>query len=214
MAEAGTMKVAPEGIPFIGFFAVATAAVFFFANPFASIVPLGLLLFMLYFFRDPERDLPDSEGFISPADGRVISIVPQFEREYLKCNAMRISIFMSPLNVHVNRAPCDGEVLNVKHTPGSFKAAYRESASLKNENTAMLMKNGAGNILVRQVAGFVARRTVCRVSPGEVLKRGERFGLIKFSSRVDIFLPCDVDVLVRPNDKVKAGVTLLAQAKA
>jgi phosphatidylserine decarboxylase len=208
------MKVAPEGVPFIGFFAVATAAVLFLVSPIVAVVPFGLLLFMLYFFRDPERALPQAEGFISPADGRVISIVPQFEREHLKCNAMRISIFMSPFNVHVNRAPCDGEVLSVKHTPGSFKAAYRESASLKNENTAMLMKNGVGNILVRQVAGFVARRTVCRVSPGTTLKRGERFGLIKFSSRVDIFLPCDVEVLVRPNDKVKAGESLLARAKA
>jgi phosphatidylserine decarboxylase len=214
MAGAVKMKVAPEGIPFIGFFAVATVAVLFFLNPLAALVPFGLGLFMLYFFRDPERHLPDAKGFISPADGRVISVVPQYEREHLGCNAMRISIFMSPLNVHVNRAPCDGEVLSVKHTPGSFKAAYRESASLKNENTAMLLKNGTGNVLVRQVAGFVARRTVCRVAPGAELKRGERFGLIKFSSRVDLYLPCDVEVLVRPNDRVKAGETLLARAKA
>jgi phosphatidylserine decarboxylase len=208
------MKIAPEGYPFIGFFAVATVAALIFLPPIAAVVPFGLLLFMLYFFRDPERLLPETEGFKSPADGRVISIVPQYERDYLKCNSMRISIFMSPMNVHVNRSPCDGEVLSVKHTPGSFKAAYRESASLKNENTAMLLKNGSGNVLVRQVAGFVARRTVCRVAPGASLKRGERFGVIKFSSRVDLFLPCDAEILVRPNDKVKAGVTVLAAMKA
>jgi len=208
------MKIAPEGYPFVGAFAVITVAVLIFLNPLAAVVPFGFLLFMLYFFRDPERQLPVAEGFISPADGRVLSIVPQFEREYLKCNSMRISIFMSPFNVHVNRAPCDGEVLEVKHTPGSFKAAYRESASLKNENTAMLMKFDSANVLVRQVAGFVARRTVCRVAPGTSLKRGERYGMIKFSSRVDIYLPCDVEVLVRPNDKVKAGETVLAAMRA
>jgi phosphatidylserine decarboxylase len=208
------MKIAPEGIPFIGFFAVASAALLLFVSPAAAVVPVGLGLFMVYFFRDPEREPPEAEGFISPADGRVISIAPQYEREHLKCNALKISIFMSPLNVHVNRSPCDGEVMAVKHTPGSFKAAYRESASLKNENTAMLIKNGAGNVLVRQVAGFLARRTVCRVEPGEVLRRGERFGIIKFSSRLDVYLPCDVEVLVRPNDKVRAGETLLAAIKA
>lgn len=207
------MKIAPEGIPFVGFFALASVAVLLLVSPVAAVVPVGLGFFMLYFFRDPEREVPEAEGFTSPADGRVISIAPQYEREHLKCNAMKISIFMSPFNVHVNRSPCDGEVISVKHTPGSFKAAYRESASLKNENTAMLIKNGAGNVLVRQVAGFLARRTVCRAEPGEVLRRGERFGIIKFSSRLDVYLPCDVEVLVKPNDKVRAGETLLAAMK-
>jgi phosphatidylserine decarboxylase len=204
------VKIAPEGYTFIGFFGIATAVVLLTVNPLAATVPLALTLFMVFFFRDPERHIPLSDGYISPADGRVISITPQYEREYLGKNTLRISIFMSPLNVHVNRSPCDGEVLSVKHTPGSFRAAYRESASLKNENTAMLLKNGNENILVRQVAGFLARRTVCRVKPGDVLEKGERFGIIKFSSRLDIFLPVDVAVIVRPNDVVRAGETLLA----
>jgi len=203
-------KIAPEGYPFIGVPAVATAAAFFALGAYPAAVPLALTLFMLYFFRDPERHAPLSEGYISPADGRVISIAPQYEREYLKRNSMRISIFMSPLDVHVNRSPCDGEVLAVRHTPGSFRAAYRESASLKNENTAMLLKEDDNSVLVRQVAGFLARRTVCRAKPGDSLGRGERFGIIKFSSRLDVFLPLDVKVLVKPNEKVRAGETLLA----
>ncbi len=208
------IKIAPEGYPFVGFFAVASAVALFAVGLHAAAVLFALVLFMLFFFRDPERHVPPDKGFISPADGRVVSIAPQYERDHLKTNALRISIFMSPFNVHVNRSPCDGEVLAVKHTPGSFKAAFKESASLKNENTAMLLKNGSDNILVRQVAGFLARRTVCRVRPGSTLKRGERFGMIKFSSRLDIYLPSDVRVIVRPNDRVRAGETLLAAPKA
>lgn len=204
------MRIAPEGYPFIGGLGAVSVLVFFAAGPVAAGVPLALTLFMVFFFRDPERNVPLSEGYISPADGRVVSIAPQYEREYLRRNTIRISIFMSPINVHVNRSPCDGEVLSVKHTPGRLKAAYKESASLKNENIAMLLRSNGEEILVRQVAGFLARRAVCRVKPGESLKRGERFGIIKFSSRLDVYLPADVKVIVRPDETVRAGETILA----
>jgi len=210
------MKIAPEGLPFIAFFFVLTGIVFFAMSTkhsiYWSIIPLVLMLFMVYFFRDPERLIPPGEGYVSPADGKVIITELMDEEQFLKGRAMQVSIFMSPLNVHVNRAPCDGEVLAIKHTPGSFMAAYRREASWKNENTAMHMRCAHGpEILVRQVAGFLARRTVNRKAPGDRLERGGRFGLIKFSSRLDVYLPPGVELKVKNGDRVYAGSTVLAE---
>jgi phosphatidylserine decarboxylase len=169
---------------------------------------------MLYFFRDPQRAVPAEPGYVSPADGRVVLIGSEHEAEHLKRGVTKISIFMSVFDVHVNRAPCDGDVLDVVHTPGSFLAAYKEEASVKNENTAMTLRCTEGEeILVRQVAGLLARRVVNRARPGDRLRRGERFGIIKFSSRVDVYLPEDVEVRVQYNDHVKAGETILAVRK-
>lgn len=208
------VRIAPEGYPFIGVFAALTLLALLTLGPYAAAAPLALGLFMVFFFRDPERRTPAAEGYVSPADGRVVSIAPQYERQYLKRNTMRISIFMSPANVHVNRSPCDAEVVSVKHTPGSLKAAFKESASLKNENIALVLRENEGEILVRQVAGFLARRAVCRVKPGDSLKRGQRFGIIKLSSRLDVYLPLEVEIVVKPNQTVRAGETLLAAPKA
>ncbi len=207
------LRLAREGYPFIAVFSAATLAAALVLGFLWALLPFALAGFMVYFFRDPERTVPEKPGFVSAADGRVVLIKREHEGEHLKENAVKISVFMSPLNVHVNRAPCDAEVLNVKHTPGSFRAAYRDEASWKNENTAMLLKAVGGNVLVRQVAGFLARRTVCRVKPGARLKRGERFGIIKFSSRLDHYLPEDVEVRVKLNQKVRAGETVIAAAK-
>ncbi|MCK4911338.1 MAG: phosphatidylserine decarboxylase family protein [Thermodesulfovibrionales bacterium] len=210
------MKIAPEGVPFIGFFFVLTAVVFFALGTkhsiYWTVIPLILTLFMVYFFRDPERVVPAEPGYISPADGKVLFTEHEEEPQFLDGRrVMKVSIFMSPMNVHVNRVPCDGEVVDVKHKPGSFMAAYRKEASWKNENTALHLKCDEGpDIVVRQVAGFVARRTVCRVGPGDRLKRGERYGLIKFSSRLDVYLPEDVALKVAPGDRVYAGETVLA----
>jgi phosphatidylserine decarboxylase len=131
------------------------------------------------------------------------------EDRYLKSDAVEISIFMSPLNVHVNRAPCDGVVESVIHTPGKFLSAFKHEASLQNENIAMLLNTKHGKILVRQVAGFVARRAVCRVRPGDSLKMGERYGIIKFSSRLDVYLPKGTEIKVKLGNKVKAGETII-----
>jgi len=169
---------------------------------------------MGYFFRDPERTIPDGKGlFVAPADGKIILIKDVNEKKYLKSDAKEISIFMSPFNVHVNRAPCDGKVSAVKHSPGRYMAAYKDDASLKNENIAMLLEGKDGKILVRQVAGFIARRAVCRVKPGDMLKRGERYGMIKFSSRLDVYLPKHTEIAVKLGDVVKAGETVLARIK-
>jgi len=166
---------------------------------------------MAFFFRDPDRIIPEGEGLIvSPADGKVIGIKDVAEKMYLDAEVKEISIFMSPLDVHVNRAPCDGKVVVVRYFPGKFMAAYKDDASLKNEHINMIIANEKEKVLVRQVAGFVARRAVCRAKEGDILKRGERYGIIKFSSRLDVYVPKDAEIKVRLGDKVKAGETVIA----
>jgi len=132
------------------------------------------------------------------------------ESRYFNEPRRQISIFMSPCNVHVNRTPCAGTVISSRHNTGKHFAAYREGASLRNENNELVLETSHGRILVRQVAGFIARRTVCRVGPGAVLQQGERFGIIKFSSRVDVYLPAGCVAQVAVGDRVRAGETILA----
>ena len=208
------VRLAPEGYPFIAGFGLLTLAVVFLAGPLTAVVPFVFTLFMLYFFRDPDRNVPSVEGcFLSPADGRVMQITDTLESEYLGTDVKEISIFMSPLNVHVNRAPCDGRVSRVKHNKGKFMAAYRADSSVRNENIAMVLETEYGKILVRQVAGFLARRAVCRKAEGDQLRGGERYGIIKFSSRLDTYLPQNVRVRVKLGEKVRAGETVIAEIR-
>lgn len=203
-------KFAPEGYPFILIFAFLTILAIFFGKLWITVFPFVLTLFMLFFFRDPERTIPEGDNIlISPADGKIILIEKVYEGQYLKDEAIEVSIFMSPLNVHVNRAPCDGVVKSVVYTLGRFLSAFKEEASLHNENIAMLLDTKHGKVLVRQVAGSIARRAVCRVKPGDILRKGERFGIIKFSSRLDVYLPKDTHIKVKLGNKVKAGETIL-----
>ncbi len=203
-------KFAPEGYPFFFIFTLLTIVTAVFGKPWMIAVPLVFLLFMFYFFRDPERSTPENKNiFYSPADGKIIFIKETEENEFLNGRAIEVSIFMSPFDVHVNRAPCDGTVKAVKHYPGKFLAAFKQESSLSNEHITMLFETEHGKIVVRQVAGFLARRAVCRVKPGDLLKQGQRYGIIKFSSRVDIFLPLNTRIKVKLNDKVKAGETVL-----
>ncbi len=205
------IKLAPEGYPFIfGFLGVTVLVAVF--SPWGAVIPFILTLFMAYFFRDPERIVPEGENiFVSPADGKVILIQNIYEEKFLKSEAVEVSIFMSPLDVHVNRAPCDGTVEAVVHTKGKFLSAFKPEASLQNENIAMLLDTGQGRVLVRQVAGFLARRAVCRVKPGDSLRKGGRYGLIKFSSRLDIYLPKETHIKVKLGDRVKAGETIIGE---
>lgn len=203
-------QFAKEGYPFIITFAAFTAVSVLLRTHWLTGIFLILTLFMFYFFRDPDRATPpDQNAFYSPADGKIIVISEAVEEEILKEKALKISIFMSPLNVHVNRSPCDGTVKEVKYFPGKFFNAYTDEASIKNEHISMLLECGHGSIVVKQIAGAVARRAVCRVKPGEELKQGQRYGIIKFSSRLDVFLPLNTKVKVQLNDKVKAGETVL-----
>lgn len=205
------LKIAREGYPFIVFFfalTIATSLIWMWVVPFAFI----LTIFMVFFFRDPERNIPAKKGiFVAPADGKVILIEKVKEDKYLNREAIEVSIFMSPLDVHVNRSPCDGRVRSVVYSPGRFFSAYKHEASLKNENITMVLETEYGDIMVRQVAGFLARRAVCRVREGESLKKGERFGIIKFSSRVDLYLPSNTLIRVGLGEKVRAGETIIGE---
>ena len=207
-------KLAREGYPFIFLFALLTIITAILGKPWMIFIPLAITLFTVFFFRDPERDTVEGRGlFYSPADGKVILIRETEEDELLKKRALEISIFMSLFDVHVNRSPCNGVVKAVKHYHGKFLAAFKQESSIVNEHITMLLETEHGNIVVKQVAGLLARRAVCRVKSGDSLKQGQRYGLIKFGSRLDVFLPLNTRIKVKLNDKVKSGETILGIAE-
>jgi phosphatidylserine decarboxylase len=181
----------------------------------AAIVPLVLAVgFCLWFFRDPERTAPADDGLvISPADGRVVAVVSEREDRFLNTLATRVSIFMSPLDVHVNRSPVAGTVRQVQHTAGKFRAAFSDKSSLDNERNAVVLESGGKRFLMVQIAGALARRIVCHVGPGDRLERGQRFGMIMFGSRVDVFLPPGVQPTVSKGERVRAGLSVLGRVQ-
>jgi phosphatidylserine decarboxylase len=206
-------KVAREGFAF----AVGPAAVSVLLL-FSGQVALGtaagaVALAVLLFFRDPVRVASAQEGdIISPADGRIVAVDTDEEKRFLGGQAMRISVFMNVFNVHINRIPADGTVLSVRHVPGGFAMAHINDAGVINERTEIHMEDRQGRqSLMVQVAGLVARRIICRLEPGDEVKRGDRFGLICFGSRVDLYLPVEAIAGVQVGDKVTAGKTVLAR---
>jgi len=169
------------------------------------------LLFTVYFFRDPDRTPPAGDNLVvSPADGEVVAIAPASGEEYIGRDAIRLSIFMSPLNVHVNRFPISGTVRYYRYVPGEYVVAFDEKASLRNERTLIGIENARCRILFKQIAGFVARRIVARVREGDTAVAGERFGMIRFGSRVDVFVPPDAAIRVALGQKTVGGETVLA----
>jgi phosphatidylserine decarboxylase len=172
---------------------------------------LAAAVFVLSFFRDPERSVPaDPHAIVSPADGRVVQIV----RESIEgCEMQRVSIFMAPWNVHVNRAPTSGIVRKVTYHPGAFHIASRSGASVENEQNVFTIEAEEGNIQVRQIAGALARRIVFWKRPGDWIKRGERVGLIKFGSRVDVIVRAETKWRVKVGDHVRAGSTIIGISK-
>ena len=172
---------------------------------------LLLVLFATNFFRDPNRTTPPTErGIISPADGKVIIVKEVEQPEYLNGRAVLISVFMSPLNVHVNRNPISGKVEHIRYLKGEYFAAFEDKASEKNEQSIIGVKNRFGKVLFKQIAGFLARRIVYELAVGDSVTAGERFGMIKFGSRVDVVFSPDAHVAVRIGDHVKGGSTILA----
>jgi phosphatidylserine decarboxylase len=210
------IPIAPEGWPFILASVILTAILWFIdlrIGFYSLVFPgISLTLFVIWFFRDPERDIPGSDSaIVSPADGKVIIVEEVEEDRFLKSRAMKISIFMNVFNVHVNRAPATGKIIDIFYNPGKFFNASFDKASLLNEQNALLIEAENGKRYVaNQIAGLIARRIVCRVKPGDNLVRGNRFGLIRFGSRLDVFLPVDVAVKVKIGDKVSAGSSVLA----
>lgn len=172
-------------------------------------------LFIAWFFRNPRRTIPQEPGLIvAPGDGKIIAIDEQYEPRFLKERSIRLSIFLNIFDVHVNRIPCEGTVEDVVYQPGRFVAANRPDAGLRNEQNALMLRTAGGaKVLCVQVAGLIARRIVCWASPGEVVQRGERFGLIRFGSRVDTFLPLSTALRVAVGDRVKGGETVLGELR-
>lgn len=211
------------GYSTLGIIAIATFVLisisFFVNNNFIKSVlialPVIFLIFSLYFFRDPDRKAPWGENVvISPADGKVLVIKEVLDNKYINGKAKQLSIFMSPLNVHVNRIPIDGTVELVKYHEGQFIAAFEDKASEKNERCEFGINSKYGKILFTQVAGFIARRIVYEIKPGDTVKKGERFGMIKFGSRVDVIVPDEWTVKVKKGDNVSAGETILFECSA
>lgn len=174
---------------------------------FLAFIFLGLALLVLNFFRDPDRAIPqDPRAIVSPADGRVVQVI---EEAYQGRPMRRLSIFMSPLDVHVNRAPIAGTVREVSYRKGSFRVASQASASLENEQNVFTVQGEQGEVVVKQIAGLLARRIVFWKRPGDTLARGERVGLIKFGSRVDVMVEPQVEWRVKVGDRVRAGSSIL-----
>jgi phosphatidylserine decarboxylase len=166
------------------------------------------------FFRDPDREVPQGQGLVvSPADGKVVLIETTPEGHYAGAGRTQISIFLSILDVHVNRAPVAGTVSGVDYHSGSFLPAFDDKASLRNEQNRVVLEHGAGQVGVTQIAGIIARRIVFRPTVGDHLERGERFGLIRFGSRLDVFLPTGTTVHATVGDKVRGGTSVLADLR-
>ena len=174
------------------------------------VIPALLLIFSMNFFRDPDRTAPSRDDVVvSPADGKVLFVKDVEENKFIKGKAKQVSIFMSPLNVHVNRIPADGKVEYLHYFEGKYIAAFEDKASEVNERAEFGISGKYGKVYFTQVAGFIARRIVYEISKGDSVKIGERFGMIKFGSRVDVIVPENCNVKVRKDDEVKAGETIL-----
>lgn len=207
-----TFRVAPEGKPFIAIAWFIAAVLTAFAPWWAIALWLPIAIWVIAFFRDPIREGPRGDQYaIAPADGVVVSIVNTDEPSYVGGRTQRVSIFMNVFNVHVNRYPIDGTVEYRQYNPGSFGHAGTEKASLENEQSSIGMLTRHGKILVRQIAGLVARRIVTDHQPGTAVTQAERMGLIRFGSRVDVFLPMDAKVQVKTGEKTVCGQTVIAQ---
>ncbi len=206
------IRVAPEGRPFILIAWLIAAALAAFAPLWLILLWIPIAIWVIAFFRDPVREGPRGENvFIAPADGVVVSVVDVDEPAYMKERAKRISIFMNVFNVHVNRYPASGTVEYRHYNKGSFGHAGTEKASLENEQSTVGMQTAKGKITIRQIAGLVARRIITDHQPGTAVQQAERMGIIRFGSRVDLFVPAAAKVLVHTGDKTVAGSTVVAQ---
>lgn len=213
------MKFAREGRLFIGI-SVVVAAILFVNAVFnggagrwaAALIALALSLWVAYFFRDPERTGERGERLVvAPADGKIVLITEVDEPAFLRGRATRVSIFMNVFSVHVNRYPVSGVVRYVNYARGKFRNAVTPESSAENEQMSVGLEAGGQRVLVRQIAGLIARRIITYSREGEVVQQGERMGLIRFGSRVDVFLPAGADLRVRLGEQTAAGTTVLAE---
>ena len=214
------IPLASDGVRELALFggaALAATAAAAWLFPYVAVIPAALLIFIIAFFRDPERRIPAEDGLlVAPADGHVTEVTEVDEPRALGGRARKIGIFMSLTSVHVNRSPCRGRVESVEHRPGRFRSAMDPASSAENESAWMVIAEAEGRpvrILVRQVAGVIARRIVTRPVAGDRLERGQRIGMIKFGSRAEVYVPADarLEVRVALGQSVKAGETVLGR---
>jgi phosphatidylserine decarboxylase len=204
------LRIVRDSIPFIVVPLILALVSGFFALWFVFAVFSLVTLFMAFFFRDPKRDPPvDDDVVVAPADGRVTRVIPVAPDQ--KNSPTIISIFLSPLDVHINRSPIPGRITDVVYTPGKFLMATNEKASLVNEQNILTIQGEKVTVVCKQIAGILARRVVCWKRKGDNVNLGERFGLIKFSSRTDIILPANVSITVSEGDRVRGGITVIGR---
>jgi phosphatidylserine decarboxylase len=214
------MRLDPAGLPFIGgalflavvsFAALAWALALPAAGLAAALLLVVLAAFFVFFFRDPERTPPGGDDVVlSPADGRVLVAGPAIPAAAPPGSWAQISIFLSPMDVHVNRVPVSGRVTKVAYTPGRFLPAYRHDAASANERSEIWIDHNGQTIVARQIVGILARRVVCRAQMGETVRAGDRYGIMKFGSRMDIFLPPAAAIKVQVGQAVRGGETVIA----
>jgi len=205
------VPIVKEGFPFLGIGAGVTLLLGLLGWTVVAVAAAGLTLFAAWFFRNPARVIPQGPGLVvAPGDGTVIAIEEEFESRFLKDRSVRLTIFLNVFDVHVNRIPCEGVVEDIQYQPGAFLLASNPEATLKNEQNALFLRTAQGaKVLCVQVAGLIARRIVCWLSPGDRVMRGERFGLIRFGSRMDTYLPLGTELKVAVGQRVKGGETIV-----
>lgn len=204
--------IVKDGYGIIAGFLVIAIAVSFFFHPIWGILPFGLALFMMFFFRNPKRQIKyDDKLLLSPADGTVMGVTEFYDEEYLDAPAIKVTIFLSVFDVHVNRTPMKGEIKYQRYTCGGFRPAYKSTASFENERHAIGLENEHMKVLVIQIAGILARRIVSWVTLGRNLEQGQLYGMIKFGSSTELVMPKNVEVLVKKGDKVKGGITVIGR---
>lgn len=204
--------IAKEGYKYIAIFALIAVVVFLAIDPYWSIIPAVLMGFMTFFFRNPKREIPTDENLlVSPADGKVMSVCEVYDDQFLNEVGIKVTIFLSVFDVHINRSPMAGEIKFQQYTCGRFRPAYKETVGCENERHSIGLQNGEMRILVTQIAGLLARRIVSWVTLGNTLNKGERYGLIKFASCTEVIVPKTVEILVKKGDRVTGGETVIGR---
>ena len=207
-------SVVKEGYPHIIIFILIAFIVAYIFNPIYAVIPVVLAIYLAYFFRNPKRITPPDDSLLySPADGTVMAVEDFYDDEYLDEDAIKVTIFLSVFNVHVNRSPMRGQIKYQRYTCGGFVPAYKKAASFENERHAIGLENDKSRILVIQIAGLLARRIVSWTTLGHNLEQGQCYGMIKFGSSTELVMPKSVDILVKKGDKVKGGITVIGRFK-
>lgn len=213
--RAAGIPIVKEGWPFVGGLGGAVLLFGLVGWTIPAALAGGFTLFTAWFFRNPSRTIPQQPNVVvSPGDGKVIAIEEEFEPRYLKEKSIRVTVFLNVFDVHVNRMPCAGTVEGISYQPGQFLVASKPEATVHNEQNAVMLKTASGaKVLCVQVAGLIARRIVCWVGQGDLVQRGERYGLIRFGSRMDTFVPLGSKICVAVGDRVKGGETIVGELR-